>query len=146
MKNGSKWIASAALATLLALYLVGAFSHGVLRHIVQTLPLWISIVLGFRGRELAKWAALPCMAIWLLTMSIIWLFLLGWARLLSGHFTPLEVAMTLVVGASCLSGIVQAIRWKTSVRPWVAWFTALLCGIFQLLAMRISFIPFVATH
>jgi hypothetical protein len=39
---------------LLTLYVVGVANHGVLRQIVQTLPLWVPIVLGFRGSEFAK--------------------------------------------------------------------------------------------
>jgi hypothetical protein len=146
MKDHAKSVAFATIAILLALYVVGAFSHGVLRHIVQTLPLWIPIILGFRGRELAKWAALPCMAIWLIMMSFIWMFLLGWARILTGHFTPFEVGMTLVVGVASLFGIGASLLWRTSVRPLAAWYTAIVCGVFQLLAIRISFIPFIARN
>ncbi len=53
----SKWVASCCLAILLTLYIVGAMNHGVLRQVVQTLPLWVPIVLGFRGSEFAKWSA-----------------------------------------------------------------------------------------
>ena len=41
-------------STLLALYIVGAVSNGVVRHIVQTLPLWFPIVLGLRQREINR--------------------------------------------------------------------------------------------
>jgi hypothetical protein len=58
-------VAFCCLAILLALYVVGAVRHGVLRNIVQTPPLWVPIVLGFRGNEFAKWSALPCLIIWL---------------------------------------------------------------------------------
>src|ERR1035441_4124991 len=61
----SKWIACSSLAVLVALYVVGAVSHGSLRHEVQTLPLWFPIVWGFRHRELAQWSALPCFIVWL---------------------------------------------------------------------------------
>src|SRR5215471_4908214 len=46
-----KAIGYCAITTLLALYIVGLVSNGVLRHIVQTLPLWFPIVLGLRRRE-----------------------------------------------------------------------------------------------
>src|SRR3954467_423017 len=97
--NVGRVIGFCALAVLIALYVVGAVSipPGSLRHEVQTLPLWVPIVLGFKSRELAKWAALPCFVFWLAIMVFIWLFLLGWARIVSGHFFPTEVAMTLVV-------------------------------------------------
>ena len=75
--NEPKTIGYCALVTLVALYIVGAASNGVLRHVVQTLPLWFPIVMGLRGREIAKWASLPCFVIWLVLMTLIWLFLLG---------------------------------------------------------------------
>src|SRR5258707_1667842 len=99
--NASNWIASCCLAVLVALYVVGAVSNGSLRHEVQTLPLWVPIVLGFRQRELAKWSALPCLIFWLVIMILIWLFLLGWARIVTGHYSPIEIAMTLVIGVAC---------------------------------------------
>jgi hypothetical protein len=34
---------------------------------------------------------------WMIIMIFIWLFLLGWARIVSGRFFPTEVAMTLVI-------------------------------------------------
>ena len=88
------------LAILIALYVVGAVSipPGSLRHEVQTLPLWFPIVFGFRQRDLAKWMALPLLIFWLAIMVAIWLFLLGWARIVTGHFFPTEIAMTIGIG------------------------------------------------
>jgi hypothetical protein len=33
---------------------------------------------------------------WLIIMIFTWLFLVGWARIVTGHVSPTEVAMTLV--------------------------------------------------
>jgi hypothetical protein len=63
----------------------------VLRHVVQTLPLWFSILFGFRRSELAKWSALPCLIFWLGIMLLIWLFLMGRSHVVSGHFSPVEI-------------------------------------------------------
>ena len=135
-----------SLAVLLALYVVGAVSvpPGSLRHEVQTLPLWFPIVAGLRNKELAKWAALPCFIFWLAIMIVIWLFLLGWARLISGHFFPSEIAMTLVTGVASAVGIATCVRWRTTVRPMVASGTFLLFAVLQFLALRLSLIPYVA--
>ena len=89
-----------------ALLVVGVVSHGVVRHIVQTSPLWIAIMLAVRRSPWSKWAALPCFAFWLVLMAAIWLYLLGWARLVTGHFSPTEIAMTMIVGIASLTGIV----------------------------------------
>jgi hypothetical protein len=146
MTNVSRWIAYCSLAVLVALYVVGAVSNGSLRHEVQTLPLWFSIVLGFRQREIAKWSALPCLIFWLAIMILIWLFLLGWAHIVSGHFSPLEIAMTLVIGAACVTGIVLGLRWRTAMSPSAALGWAVLFGVLQLLAFRISLIPYIASR
>ena len=142
--NTPKAIGYCAIATLLALYIVGAVSNGVLRHIVQTLPLWFPIVLGLRQREIAKWASLPCFIIWLLLMTLIWLFLLGWAKVISGHFTLTEVILTLVVGAASLAGLLIGFRWRTSLSWSKALSTTAIFAVLQLAALRISFLPSIA--
>jgi len=146
MPNASNTIAYCSLAVLIALYVVGAVSHGSLRHEVQTLPLWFPIVLGFRQRELAKWSALPSFIFWLVIMAFIWLFLLGWARILTGHYSPVEVAMTIVVGVACVCGIAVSLRWRTAVRPLAALGVAALFAALQLLALRLSLIPYIANR
>ncbi len=130
----------------MALYVVGAVSHGSLRHEVQTLPLWFPIVLGFRRSELAKWSALPCLVFWLTIMTLIWLYLLGWARLLSGHFSTTERAMTVIIGIACVAGIAVAIRWRTAVRPLTAIGATILFAVLQVAAFRLSLIPYVASR
>src|SRR6185295_10600408 len=77
MPSAAKRLGWCSLTILVALYIVGAVSHGSLRHEVQTLPLWFPIVQGLRARPMAKWMALPCLVFWLVIMILIWLFLLG---------------------------------------------------------------------
>jgi len=108
--------------------------------------LWFPIVLGFRQNETAKWAALPCFIIWLTLMSFIWLFLFGWARILSGHFSPVEIVLTLVVGLASLTGMGIGFRWPTKLSWGKALATAGLLAVLQLVALRISFIPYIASH
>jgi hypothetical protein len=143
-----KLVAWASLAMLVALHVVGAVSvpPGSLRHEVQTLPLWFPIVAGFQGRGIAKWAALPCFIVWLVIMSLIWLFLLGWARIVTGHFFPSEIAMTIVVGVAALTGLAACARWRTTLRPLTALGVFALFGVLQLLAIRLSLIPYIASR
>lgn len=124
--------------------MVGYVSHTSLRHIVQTLPLWVPIALGFRGRALAKWAALPCLVFWLGIMVLIWLFLLGWARIVSGRFSPTEIAMTIVIGVACLAGLAAVARWRTAVSVSAAAGVSVLFATLQFAAFRISLIPEIA--
>jgi hypothetical protein len=138
MRKESKWVASCCLAILLALCVVGAVSHGMQRVIVQTLPLWVSIVLGFRGSEFAKWSALPCLIIWLASMILIWLFLLRFVHFMSGRFSPTEIAMSIVVGAASAGGFTVAVHWRTKVRPFMAGAVALLFGALQFFALWLT--------
>lgn len=144
MNATPKVIGYSALAMVLALYVVGMVSNGIVRHIVQTIPLWFPIVLGLRQQEIAKWTALPCFVSWLVLMALIWLFLLGWAKVVSGHFTPIEVAMTLVVGAGSATGLVVGMRWRTGVSWGKALFVTAIFAVLQVLALRISFLPDIA--
>ena len=146
MLNGPKTTAFCALAILIALYVVGAVSvpPGSLRHEVQTLPLWFPIVLGFQRRDIAKWMALPLLIFWLAIMIAIWLFLLGWARIVSGHFFPTEIAMTIVVGVASASGLGVSARWRTRTPPATAGAVTVLFGVLQLLSFRVSLIPYIA--
>jgi hypothetical protein len=146
MQRPSQWIAWTSLAVLIALYVVGAVSNGSLRHEVQTLPLWFPIVLGFRRSELAKWSALPCLIFWLTIMIFIWLFLLGWARILTGHYSTTEIAMTIIIGSACLIGTGIGLRWRTSVKPSTAAGMTIAFALLQLLAFRLSLIPYIAIH
>ena len=144
--NSPKAVGYCSLLVLVALYMVGAVSNGSLRHEVQTLPLWVSIVLGFRRQPTAKWAAAPCFVIWFALMALIWLSLLGWARIISGHFSPTEVVLTLIVGAASVMGLGVSLRWPTKVTWSKGLATAALMAMLQLVALRISFIPYIAHH
>ena len=138
MPKESKWLAFCCLAILLTLYAVGVVNHGVLRQIVQTLPLWVPIVLGFRGSEFAKWSALPCLIIWLASMILIWLYGVAWVYVALGRFSPIEIAMTVIVGAASAGGFFAALRWRTAVRPFPAGATAVLLGALQFLALWVG--------
>jgi len=114
-------IAACSLAIILALVAgVGGATGLVWRHVIQTLPFWFAVVLGLRRSRGTGWIALPCFMFWLAVMIFIWLYLLGIARIVTGHFAPIEVVMTIIVGIACLIGIVSFVRFKSRIRPWVA--------------------------
>ena len=103
------WLWISALAIILALVAgVGPVSSTILHHIVQTLPLWIPI--AFRRRAWASWFALPCFLFWLFIMVAIWMFLLHLPTFVNGHFSPVEIAMTIVCGIASVAGIVAALK------------------------------------
>jgi hypothetical protein len=144
MHRNFQLLTCCCIPMIVALLVVGAVSHGVLRHIVQTSPPWIAVVLGTRRSGWSKWAALPCFVFWLLLMTAIWLFLLGWAHVISGTFSPTEIAMTVIVGAGSVVGIVAALGIRSGVRVWSATAVAFLVAVLQVAALRISFLPAIA--
>jgi hypothetical protein len=138
-------IAGCCLVIIAALVLgVGIVSHGILRHVVQTAPLWPAVVLGLRRRDAAKWCALPGFAFWLGIMVFIWLFLLGWSRVLIGTFTPVEIAMTIVCAIASIAGIGSALRQRTSTSPAAAAALLALFAFLQFAALRVSLLPGIA--
>jgi hypothetical protein len=137
-------IAWCCVAIIVALLVVGSVSHGVLRHIVQTAPLWAGIVLGFRRIQSSKWVALPLFLFWLTIMSFIWLFLLGWAQIVHGTFSPTEIAMTMIVGAASVVGLISCFRMKTTTSVVMTILLFLLFAGLQLLTFRLSLLPAIA--
>jgi hypothetical protein len=129
---------------MVALLVVGVVSHGIIWHVVQTAPLWIAIVLGTQRSDLGKWAALSSFLFWLLLMIAIWLFLLGWARIVSGTFTVTEIAMTIVVGVASTLGIVAGLRMRTATRTPVLAATVLGVTLLDLIAFWVSLLPAIA--
>jgi hypothetical protein len=140
MEKDTRVMVGCCVAIMAALLVVGAVSHIVVRHVVQTSALWIAIVLGVRNSKLTKWAALPCFVFWLLLMAAIWSFLLGWTSFLSGTFSPAEIAMTIIVGAASLAGIIRAAYTKSGVRA--GWVTATISvvSILQVAVFRLSMV------
>lgn len=132
------------MATIAALLVVGAVSHGVIRHVVQISPLWIAILLAVRRSGWSKWVALPCFLFWMLLMTAIWLYLLGWARIVSGTFSATEIAMTVIVGLASIAGMVKAVGIRSGIRPWPAAGMVLLILALQLVAIWASLLPALA--
>lgn len=144
MTNAPRFLLACCFLIVAALLVVGSVSHGVIRHIVQTAPLWFAIVLGLRRSQWSKWAALPCLFFWLLVMIFIWLFLFGWARIITGTFSPTETAMTVIVGLASLAGILKAFNTKTGIAWWKAIAVMVAIEVLQVVALRISLLPAIA--
>jgi hypothetical protein len=98
----------------LALLVVGVVSNTMARHLIQICPVVLAMMFSlFRSRG-SHWHALPIFVSWFIIMSLIWLYLLGISDIVTGHFTPTEVAMTIVIGIACLYGIWEAIAVRSA--------------------------------
>jgi hypothetical protein len=110
---------------IVGLLAVGVVSHTPLRHLIQLLPALAALVVAMRQAPWARFAALPVFAFWLLIMVGIWLFLLGLARLITGHYSPGEILLTVLIGISSLAGGGASLR---STVP-AGWRGALAAGV-----------------
>jgi hypothetical protein len=134
-------IAWQCVLIIAALYVVGLVGGTVFRHAAQTAPLWLGIFLGWRRNPLARWIALPMFLFWIVVMVLIWLFLLGWARVVHGTFSPMEIAMTLVIGFASLAGVVSALGRQAPTSRLSAAGAFLLGAALQVAAFRVSMLP-----
>ncbi len=77
-------------------------------------------------------------------MSLIWSYLLGISHLLSGTFSSIEIAMTIIVGVASAIGIANFFRLKSLLSPLCA--AGLFVGMasLQVVCFRLSFLPSIA--
>jgi hypothetical protein len=145
VSNAPVIIGVACIVVIVALVLgVGLASNLVLRHLVQTLPIWAGVVFGFRRSRISGWIALPSFIFWLLLMAVIWCYLLGLSHWISGHFSGVEIAMTIIVGIASVIGIVSFVRFRSSLLPLPAAGLFIGMAAFQFACFRISFLPAIA--
>jgi hypothetical protein len=140
-------MATCCLVIMLALVAgVGLASNLVVRHLVQTAPLWAAVILGFRRSRATAWVGLPLFVFWLLLMSLIWSYLLGISHLLSGQFSSIEITMTITVGTASAIGIASFVRFKSFLSPVSAAGLFVVMAALQVVCFRLSFLPAIAHH
>jgi hypothetical protein len=130
----------------LALLLVGVVSRTFLRHVVQILPTVLAAGVLARRPDWGAWAALPIFLFWSLIVVLIWLFLLGFSRIASGHYTPIEVLSTfLMVGCSVVGGI-RSVPLGRPLRAVQRILVFIVFALMQLGAMWVSFLTPIANR
>ncbi len=113
MSKAERILAGSLTGVIASLLMVGVVSSTPLRHTVQVVPVALSLAAVAGRRTWAAYAAFAVSLFWFLIMLAIWLFLLGLARILTGHFTTTEVVLTVLIGAFSLSGMAASV----SARP-----------------------------
>jgi hypothetical protein len=124
---------------IVALLSVGVVSRTIVRHIVQAIPPVVALILVAGHSRFAPSAAAPILTFWLGVMINIWLFILGIARIFSGTFSGVEIALTIIIAIASGLGILSIVRWGTRLDPAPRLATATAFGIAQLVAMVASF-------
>jgi len=128
-------------AMALSLLAVGAVSGTIVRHLVQIVPVLLAAVVVSSLPRLGPAASLPIFAIWFALMATIWLYLLGIATFFSGTFTPFELCLTALIGASCVLGGIAALRLETPASLARRIVASSVFAALQLGAMWLSFRP-----
>jgi hypothetical protein len=139
--RGRGVVAACLGGVIVSLLLVGAVGATPIRHLIQVTPAIIALVAVGRRVRWAPYAALPLFAFWLFIMIAIWLYLLGLARIITGHFTPAEIALTLINGAACLWGLPASVRTKPAASGLARLVASTLFLILQVAAMWASLRP-----
>ena len=73
-------------------------------------PAIVALGLVWRGVRWSPYAALPLFLLWLLLISLIWLFIFGLVNLITGTFSLCERILTVAIVLSCVLGIGAALR------------------------------------
>jgi hypothetical protein len=136
-------IASCLALIAVSLLVVGIASGTVIRHLIQVAPLLLAIVMLSWRAGAGAYAALPLFLNWTLIPVLIWLYLLNLSRIAKGHYTLIEIAMTVVMALCSIVGAVGSVRlgMRSSWLPRVCAF--MLFVALQIAGMWISFLrPF----
>jgi hypothetical protein len=139
MSRDQKIIAGCLGSVALSLFLVGIVSGTLIRHVIQILPVVLALIVVKRQSAWGVYAALPIFIFWIFIMMLIWLFLLGIARIVTGHFTIVEIILTILIGLSGIWGIVTVIRYRPNAQFVRGVLVFVLFTVLQIIAMWISF-------
>jgi hypothetical protein len=123
----------------LSLLLVGIVSGTLIRHVIQILPVVFALIAVKRKSTWGVYAALPIFIFWIFIMMLIWLFLLGIISIVTGHFTVVEIILTILIGLSGIWGIVTVIRCRPTAQLVRGVLVFVLFTALQIIALWISF-------
>jgi hypothetical protein len=144
LSSAENRVLTAGIALALAILLVGPASHEVVRHCLQAAPLMACCVAAIRWPGLLRWLLAPFLLFWLLIAVLIWLFLLHVANIVTGTFNPIEIAMTIAMGAASVFGLAcfPTVRRRYPLLPGLG--AAAIALALQIGAFAISLEPWVA--
>ncbi len=144
MDRKQKTVALCLAGVAGSLLVVGVESGTLVRHVIQIVPIVLALAAVTRRQPLGPFAALPIFAFWLLVMTLIWLYIAGVPMFFTGNFTSIEIALTVLMGLLCVSGIRACLGLRVPVSVTARILVGVAAGGLQLGAMFISFLdPFV---
>ena len=127
---------------IVGLLVVGLVSGTVSRHLIQVAPAAGVLALVLGGSPYGRAAALPVVTFWGGLMAVIWLFLLDLHQLIAGHFTGVEIGLTVGIAATCFVGLRGGARPTANLSRGRRVITAAIGSVLQLAAFWASMQPF----
>jgi len=109
-RRDAVFVAVCLAGIAVALVLVGAVSDTIPRHLVQIVPLILGAGLVLGRNPSASYAAVGLCAFWAVIMGLIWLYLLGLSGVVSGTYSAVEIALTVVIAVFSVLGILRGTR------------------------------------
>lgn len=127
-----------------ALLVVGVVSGEIVRHVLQSIPLWPAAALGLSGSKKVVWASLPFL-FWLMVVVLIWAFLAHISDIAAGTYSSVEIIMTLVIALAATAGAGASTAVYSNNKPakfsLIGSFSALVLFLCQIAAMQLSLRP-----
>ena len=103
-------IAYCLFGVSISLLIVGLVSGTFAHHIIQIIPMLIVAVTMRRTNDYGLALGLSLLVFWLFIMIFIWMFLLGIARIVTGHYSLAEIILTIIMALISSFGIIKILR------------------------------------
>lgn len=142
MPQRARVVAVCLIAVVLGLLAVGVVSQTLFRHAVQVIPALVALLGVSRRTAWGRPAALGAFGLWFLIMLLIWFFLLGIARIVTGHYTPAEIALTILIAAASVIGFFAGLRLPRATDGYFSLAIALLFFVLSLGVVWFTYLPF----
>lgn len=133
-------IAAAAGVAIAALLGAGAVEDEFPRLAIQCAPLWMLLIIAWRGGGYVRWAAAPLFAFWLLMAAVCWAERLG-AIHLGLSVTSEEAMAVAVAGIASVVGLLLCLGRHQKAQPMNGLTLALACGALQIGAFYLGMQP-----
>jgi hypothetical protein len=101
------------IGIIVSLLCVSLISGTLIRHLIQIIPLIMLVIMSRQKNSWQPLAALSIFSFWLLIVFFIWLYLLGIAKIVQGHFTTGEIILTILIGICSIAGLINSIKTST---------------------------------
>lgn len=113
-----KFVAQCLATVAVLLILIGIVSGTLIPHVVQVIPVLVTLGLVLLRPASGAYTAIPVFSFWAGTMVLIWFCLLGWYDLAEGHYSITEIILTFAIASCSLGGLPMCLRVGRTLSVW----------------------------